>query len=230
MSSNLLIDVILVLTILLGIVIGTKRGFVKSVAKPIKFVLAIILAFTFASSVGAAVVEPIVDASLENKIESVILEKCQDVTVENASDSLPTVVKFAAGLSGIDIEALVGDNTAENAAKVISESLTAPIISIVSSILAFILLYFGVRLALSLLLSFVAKMADDGVVGFANRLLGFCFSIVMMFVVCWCLTAVFDFVVHLPALEEVSWANEFTGGYVYSFFRNVSPIDLLLSF
>ena len=168
--------------------------------------------------------------ALENKIEAVIVEKCQDITAENADNELPTLVKFAAGLSGIDVNELVGEKLAENAADVIANTLTAPIISIVSVILAFIILYFGSRILMTLIFAITATVADGGVVGFINKFLGFIFSALMMVIVCWCLTALFDFIVHTPALEGVSWAKDFTGGYIYEFFRTFSPIDLLLSF
>ena len=230
MTVNIIVDVSLVLIALIGLIVSTKRGFVKSVAKPVRFVAALAIGFSFASAVGASVVSPLISAPLSNKIEAVLEKECSEIVAETAEEQLPTIFKFAAGLADVDVEKVAAEDTSGNIIGAISEALTKPIVSIISAIIAFILLYFVSKILISIFFKIVAKTAEHGFVGVLNKILGFVFGAAFMFVVCWGLVAVFDLVVHLPALAETAWAADFSGGYIFNFFKEFGPLDLLLSF
>jgi len=226
---NIIIDVIIAALLLIGFVVGIKRGFVKSVARPFKFVAALIIAFSFAASVGEAVVEPIIADSLNNKIAAEIEESFSSVEDKLDEDKLPTVIKVAAGLCDLDVDELIKDADGSEA-KAIADALTEPVVSIFATIIAFILLYIASKIALALALAILSSLADKGLIGSVNKLLGCIFSVALMFIVCWGFVSVFDFVIHLPSFENAAWLEGFTGGYLYNFFKTMSPMELLLSF
>ena len=104
MFINMLFDIILVGILLAGALIGAKNGFVDTVARPVKFILAIVLAFALARSVGTFLVEPLIGPAISHKLSAILIEKYSGITAANAASDLPTLVKIAAGICGIDIQ------------------------------------------------------------------------------------------------------------------------------
>ena len=230
MSVNLIVDLVLALIIAVGAIVGIKMGFIKTVAKPVKIIASFFLALAFASIVGNEIIAPIITQPISNKLESVLLEVCTEIAPDNITAGIPTLIKFAAGVCGINLDSVItGDTTAEIIHSV-SLALTEPVVEVAAFIVAFIILHILLKLLLTLLFAMINKAVDKGVVGKVNRILGCVFTLMFSLVVCWALCAVFDFVVHVPAVYESEWAQQFTGGVIYNLFKNVSPLELLLSF
>ncbi len=229
MAINWIVDIAFLLLMAIGIIVGIKMGFVKTVAKPVKFVLAVVLAFAFAANLSTSVVEPLISAPITNQLTSFLSEKFTDISAETV-DTLPTLVKFAAGLCGVDI-AEVATNAGEGSiiGAIVSE-ITTPFTTIICTALSFILLFFVSKLVLSLVFAIINKVIDNGIVGVANRIIGAVFMGALAFIVCWGVASIFELVIHLPVFAGQAWANEFTGGFVYKFLKSINPIDLLLSF
>lgn len=230
MTANIIFDLIIALLLVAGFIFGVTKGFVKTVAKPVKFFASLAIAFSCASPVGNALIFPAISAPITNKFRSVLVEKCASFTAGVAAEELPTIVKLAAGLCGIDIGELTAGVATESIADTIADALTTPVVTILSGIIAFVILYFVSKILLGIAVSIINAIVDNGFVGVLNRILGCVFGVALAMVVAWALTAVTDFAIHLPALAEVAWVKEFTGGFIYNFFKNVSPIDLILSF
>ena len=230
MPVNAIVDIVLVLILLFGFFFGIKRGFVKTVAKPIKIIAAFAIAFLLAAPVGEIFVSPIVSEPITNKLTGILTERTAGLAASEISDGVPTLLKFAAGLCGVSVEEVATGNTTDEIVLSLTEALVSPVIQIVSSIVAFVLLYIASRILLRLLLSIVDSIVDGGAVGAINKLLGCVFGVTFAFAAAWALVAVFDFVVYVPAVQDMDWVSEFNGGYVYNFFKSVSPLDLLLSF
>ena len=109
-------------------------------------------------------------------------------------------------------------------------TLADPFVTILSSIVAFVAVFFLAKLLLTIVIAIVNNIIDRGAIGSVNKILGAIFGVLFSFVIAWALVATFDFVISLPVLAEQEWVINFEGGYVYRFFRSISPIDLLLSF
>lgn len=230
MSVNLIVDLVLTLIILIGAIIGIRMGFVKTVAKPVKLIASFFLALAFASLVGGEIIAPIITQPISNKLESVLLKVCAEITPENAVNGIPTLIKLAAGACGIDIgEVVTGETTAEIIHSV-SLTITEPVVDIIASVIAFFILYIVLKLVFTIVFALVNRAVDRGIIGKINRILGCVFNVVFSLLLCWALTAAFDFVIHVPAVYESAWAQQFTGGFVYNLFKSVSPLELLLSF
>ncbi len=229
MAINWIVDISFLLIMAIGIIAGIKLGFVKAVAKPVKFVLAVVIAFALAANLSATVIEPLISAPITNHLTSFLSEKFSDISAETV-DTLPTLVKFAAGLCGVDI-AEVATNAGEGSIiSAIVSQITDPFTSIICTAIAFILLFFVAKIVLSLLFAIVNRIIDNGIVGAVNKIIGAVFMGALAFIVCWALASVFELVMNLPVFAGQAWVNEFTGGFVYKFLKSINPIDILLSF
>lgn len=228
MALNVIVNIIISAIFIAGVIIGIKRGFISLAAKPVKFFLALVIAFSFASSFGAAIINPIIEAPITNYIKDFLYANCEGLTAANATEKLPTILKISAAIFGIDIAEVTGNTT--NVLDSIVESLTAPVISIISVIIAFILLYFVSKLLISIALWFINLVFQSGVFGFLNKLLGTVFGLCLSVIAAWAFVSVFEYAIHLPLFEGNAMIAEFEGTFLYGFFNSYSPIELLLSF
>ena len=222
---SFIVDIILALIVLIGAIVGLKRGFILTVAKPVKFVLCLIIAFSLASSVATEVVEPMVGDALENQMTDFLTEKIEES--QDGEFEIPTLIKLAAGVLDIDLESF---ESAENYADAMVSSIAQPIIHLVSTVIAFFILYFVSKIVLGILLKLLNAIFDRGIIGALNKALGLIFSTFFAIVIAWCAASLFEFVINTSLLDGVAWAQEFDGGFIYDFFKSTNPIELLLSF
>jgi uncharacterized membrane protein required for colicin V production len=212
-----------------GVILGIKKGFLLTVAKPVRWVAAIAIALSFASLVGKSVIQPLIEAPITNQITEYLVEKCPDITPANASDKLPTLLKVAASIVGVDVSMLKQD-TAADFISVIVTRLATPAVSLISTIIAFFLLYFVSKILLSIAVKLLNGIFSGGVLGAVNKTVGCVFGLCFSFMVAWLFTCVFSYVVNFPIIASTEWGSSFTGGYVYRFLESITPIELLLSF
>lgn len=229
MAVNIIIDIILIGILAVGAIIGVKRGFILTIAKPVKTFAAIFTAYALSSPFATAIVQPLIQPPITNEIAKYLSKKCADISAQNANTKLPTLLKYAAGKAGVDVTALTGENS-EQYIQSLVDNLASPAIHIIAVIIAFIALYFLSKLLYTFVVSVVNSTLDHGVVGTLNKVLGCVFTTFFAFVVAWGLTTVFGAVISLPAVANTKWGSEFSGGYIYQFFKSFTPIDLLLSF
>ncbi len=228
MALSVIIDIILVAILLIGAVIGIKKGLFITLSKPIKLFLALFLAFQLCNWFAGLVVEPLIEAPIANKITTYLVEKCNGITSIEDPDKLPTLLKIAAGIVGVDVATITADTT-EAFVKSLVDALAVPAIHVVSVVISFVILYFVSKLLLKLVFAILNSFVDSGILGVVNRILGFVFNTVFAFIVAWALVAIFSYILNIPAIASAEWAD-FEGGFVYKFFRSMSPLDLLLSF
>ena len=227
MAATVIFDVILIVLIAAGIIVGAKRGFIATVAKPVKLVLSIFLAFTLDNFVADSLIKPTISSSVTTKLSSFLLEKYSSVTAATSGE-LPLLIRLAAAMAGVDPEYIEAEGEAYIVQLV--DKVTDPVITILSLIIAWILLYIVFRIVLSLLLKLINSLVEDGVVGAANRITGCIVTTLLAFAVSWCVVAVTDFIFHMPASQSVGWIADFNGGFMYDFYKSISPLELLLSF
>jgi hypothetical protein len=143
---------------------------------------------------------------------------------KNVAEELPTVLKMAAGMYGIDLEEIVLQNAGRDILAEITTILAEPVISIFSTIISFVLLYFISKLVITLLLALVDLIFSNGVFGALNKTLGGISGAIIAFAAAWALSVLIEFLYHIngTGLENP--------GFLYTFFNTYSPIELLLSF
>jgi uncharacterized membrane protein required for colicin V production len=229
MAANIIVDLVIVAIVLSGAFIGIKRGFILTLAKPIKLIASIVIALSLCNTVATSIVQPMIEAPITNQISSYLTEECEEITAENAKDELPTLLKLAAGIVGVDVESVMGDGTSEYISEIV-DKLAVPAIHLIAVVISYFALYFLSKILISLAVSLINGIFSGGIFGIANKILGFLVSTFFAFVAAWLLTSLFGYIINIPAFKEVGWINSFEGGYVYKFFKEISPIDLLLSF
>jgi len=209
--------------------IGIKFGFIKLAAKPVKFVLALILAFTLSSVVAEKVVTPIIDEPVTNYVSDFLYSNCSDLTGDNLNEKLPTLLKLAATVTNVDLESGMDMSGADLVAAIV-DKLIGPVISFVSSLIAFFAVYFVSKILLWLVFWLINSCFGNGLLGVVNRVLGFLFFGFIGIVAAWGFAVITELVIHVPAFAENPTFASFEGGLLYNFFNTYNPMELLLSF
>ena len=227
MALNIILDIILVGILLAGMVIGALKGFIKVVTKPLRPLLTFSISFYAAPPIGEKLIAPLICEPLTNQISSFLHENCAAITAESV-EKLPTLVKLAAALAGVDLPTLSDD--ADGIIASVVEALALPIVNIIATIVAFAILFIVFRFLLSLLFSVANNVFGRGVFGVFNRILGCLASGLLAVFIAWGFVSLFEYVVHFPGIVDAPIFAEFTGGSVYAFFKQYNPVELLLSF
>ena len=228
MILNIIVDLVLVGILVVGVIIGLTKGFVKVVAKPLKAIFSLVFALAFARAFGAWVVEPIIGEPIFNWISTTIYENCANLSQDVSIDQLPTLIKYAASLSGVDLNAFVGSS--EDVISSLVTELALPLVGIISTAIAFVLLVVIARLALIVVFAIVNKVCEMGALKVVNRILGCIVCALFAVFAAWGVVSLFGFVISLPTLADNELVRDFTGGFIYNLFDKYSPIGLLLSF
>ena len=226
---KIIIELLLCAIIVFGAVIGMKRGLVGLAAKPVKFIAALVIAFNFCGMIAETAITPLIQEPITNYVTEYLYENCANLTNENIMRELPTFIKLAASLAGINIEALAEQNTSA-ILDVIVENLTSPVISVASVIIAFVLIYIISRILIAFILMLMKGIFRRGVLGFVNKAVGLVVGLVLSILAAWATTAVIGIVFNLPTFSAIPMIAEFEGGFFYQFFREHNPIEMLLSF
>lgn len=223
-----ILDAILILIVLFGIFLGYKRGFVRTVGRPVKFFATLFCAFRFCSLFSEKVLRPLISEPVTKQVAEYIRTHCGDVTAENAGETLPTVLKLAAGLFGIDVSeaATRGENVIDS----LTTTLTAPVVDIVSTVLSFVALLIICTLVFTVVLWLVDLLFRIGPVSVVNKAVGVLFSGAFALLISWALASLFAFVLDTSLFDGVAWAENFEGGFFYRFLNQYNPLDLILSF
>lgn len=229
MLFNIIVDALLVAVVIIGAVIGYKSGFFLTITKPVKWFAALLLAFLLCEIVAANIVTPLIEAPLTNQITEYLTEKCGEMTAESASKDLPTLLKLAAVIVGVDIASFEGSDSASLISEIV-DKLATPAIELFSVIISFVVLYILLKLFLGIIIKILDSIFSIGPIGVINSVLGLIFGAAFAFVIAWLLVILLGYVISIPAVAETEWVQSFTGGYVYKFFDSITPLDLLLSF
>lgn len=228
MALNIIFDILLVGILLGGAILGILKGFIKILSKPLKPIFSIVIALSLCGAVASAIVEPIISEPVSNQISGFLYENCENLTPENFEEELPTLIRFAATTAGIDVNELLSEG--EDVVKSVVDTLIAPVIRIISTIVAFVLIYIAARLLVSLAFCIINAVFNAGVFKVLNKTLGFITSFLMAVFISWAFVSVIEYVIHFPAFVDSALVEDFTGGAIYNLFKQYNPVELLLSF
>jgi uncharacterized membrane protein required for colicin V production len=221
---SIFVEILLWVILVIGIALGIKSGFIRMAAKPTKLILSLVLAFSLCTSVANGIVAPIIEQPITNYIYEFLVENCPEINIENVAQELPTILKMAAGMYGIDIEEIVAQNAGRDIIAEITATLAEPVISIFALIISFVLLYVISKLLITLALSLIDLVFSNGVFGAINKILGGISGAIISFAVAWAVAVFIEFLYH------INGAGLDNPGILYTFFNTYSPIELLLSF
>ena len=232
MALNIILNALLILIIAGGFTFGLKKGFISLAAGPIKFFLTLGIAFTACGAVAASTIAPAIEAPIASYVSDFLYKNCPDISAANVVEELPTMLKLAAGLAGLDIVEIANgaDSAGTAIIEEISSILTAPVVDLFSVIIAFALVYIVAKIILTLIFYVINLGCKKGFVGGVNKLIGVVFGLCFSIIIAWGLVAVLELAFHSPAFADNALVADFEGGFLYGFFREYSPVELLLSF
>lgn len=232
MFFNIMFDIVILSFIILGGIYGVKKGFISAIARPVKKISSLVLAMLLANPIGNALISPIIGPAISHKVSEVLTEKYSNVLASSANESLPTVIRFAASMSGINLSESATTADGKILMEHIADSVTAPIVSILAAAAGFVVSFFIVKTLLNILFAFLDKKAKNskGAMNKANKILGCVFAVLLSLAIAWCFTVSIEFFFNIPILARANAIDNFTGGPIYKLFKSISPLELLLSF
>ena len=133
-------------------------------------------------------------------------------------------------MCGIDIQQVATVAEGASVIEAVAKAVTAPVVQVISVIFGFVIAYFISKILLNFLFILINNVLNSGVAGKVNKTLGCVFTLFLAFVAGWAFTSVFEFIFNIPAIASIKGIKNFNGGVIYRFFRNFTPLDLLLSF
>lgn len=232
MALDIILNILLALVLVLGLYLGYRKGLLLIAATPIKFFAALAITITCCAPFANAVVKPLVHEPISNYVSDYLYKNCKDVTPENIDEELPTLLKMAAGIADVDVDAVAAD--AENKGKAVIEAvadkLTDSVAGLISVIIGFFILYFLLKIIIGILLRLLNRLLNRGVFGWINRVFGLIFGAFFGIIVAWAIVAILELIFHSSLFADNAYISQFDGHALYYFFKTYSPIELLLSF
>lgn len=172
-----ILDIICIAIIVLTIAFAAKNGFVKTLVSAAAFLIAVFITFCFASRLSEALRStPVADRireSTRDKIEDILLENPGhgEALLNGESEAFNTLLAIAGYESG-DVRGWIKGESDDSLAAVIADKISEPIIGVICTALAIVILYFGSRIALALIAWLLDKIMKLPVLRSCNKLLG----------------------------------------------------------
>lgn len=229
MFAKIIVDILITAILAAGIVMGIRRGFFLTATKFVKWFAALAIAFSLSGAVATAIIEPLIEDPMTNQISDYLADKCDNLTPDNVEDELPTVLKLAAKIVDVDLKSFE-EESGESFITQLVEKLADPVIHLFAVVLAFFLLYILSKILLSIMIALLNNLFKHGVLGVCNKILGCVFCGFIAFIAAWIFVLLFSYVINVPFIEKAAWARNFDGGFLYDFFKRMSPLDVLLGF
>ena len=102
----------------------------------------------------------------------------------------------------------------------------SPLVSAVSTAIAFLLLFMLTRLILSFVMSLASRFFDTGIIGRINRAVGFVIAGLLSLIVAMCFASLVNYLLDTSIFDNSDLAREFSGGPLYRLLLMISPIGL----
>ena len=185
---SFLLDIIIILIISLTIFLAVKRGFVKTAISAVAFILAIIITVAFTPTLADVfkqtdIAESIKD-NTEDKIEDMLSNNTESVysLLNGENEEFNNLVKIA-GLNLDDLKEWYESTPVNTEAKeeMLAERISNPIIDVIASLLAVIVLFLGSQIALLIVAAVLDKVASLPILRKANKSLGLLLGIILAF-------------------------------------------------
>jgi uncharacterized membrane protein required for colicin V production len=214
--THYVLDVVFGIIILIGLIIGIKKGFISIVSKPIKIIAAIAISISFATPVGTGIIQPYIQEPITDAFAEQIYENCPDISAETTADDLPTILKLVATVFNVEISE--DAENADDAIHQIAESFATPVVNAISIAVGFVVLIVASSVILSLAFMLLNSVFNSGPLAIINRALGAILMVIFALIICWVIISI--------AGDKLP----FQGGFIYDFFKNKNPMELILQF
>ena len=207
---------------------GYRRGLFRIIVSPLRRIISFLLAFSFSDYVARAFVCPLIRTPVKSYLTEILLERTNETDLYIPTSNLPPIVKIVASLCTESLEAI--GSAAEISIERILEGVSEPLLLLISRLIAFILLYLLFMILIRLGVSLLDSIFCIGVIERINRSLGLMLSFVLALFCAWAFASLADYLFRLDLFSESDLAGELRLGPLYTFFREFSPIRLILTF
>ncbi len=232
-----LLDIIIALIIGLSIFFGAKNGFIKTAIGAATFAVAIIVTAIFTDPLAGylkttAIAENIGNAT-EEYITDIMLDNAADVDelLNGESAEFNSFIAIA-GLDAEELNQWYSENVvdSENANSLLAKKISEPIVGIIATVAAVIILYIGTQLILSIIGFIINKIFSLPVLKTCNTVLGVVLGAVLALV----RISLFCFVVNILVensdflgIDMLSDINP-DGTLLFKIFRNINIFSFFM--
>ncbi len=189
---SLFFDILIILIIGLAAYMGYKRGFVRSVLGLVIFFAALFAAFKFtdiyAEHLNNTVFMDRITNEISSSIESVIGNNASvdDLFKDKPSGFVSIVERFGTDMG--ELEEYYKESASESQSsgvKLISAYIARPVSSLLSRVIAFLIIFLGVLLALSIIKWILDLIFKLPVLNAVNKVFGLTFGIIKGVLLAW---------------------------------------------
>lgn len=227
---SILLDIIIVAIIALTIYFAFKNGFVKTAISALSFLLAIAVTAAFASPLADFLKETAVAETVEAATEQTITDALAKDPIgingllEGKSEEFNNLLTLAQ-IDRSELAAWYSSNiaNAESGEVMLAKRIAAPMVDIIATLIAIIVLYIGTQVILSIAAFILNKIASLPILRTANKGLGLAVGVVLaLFRVC-----LFCFVMNLLIENALFLGNGFISSLnpestlLFKFFSNI---------
>ncbi len=195
---SLVFDGIILLVCVTSVILGAKRGFIKSVMGVFTLVAALFLAYAFTPAVSQYIhdsewIENVSD-SIGDTIKSLSRNDEGTFNLEKMFQDMPDafqqiIDRYNADEGTLSQTAPVHPQAEESAVDTLSEMIAAPVVNVISDVLAFLLIFIASVIVLKLLTWILDLIFQLPVLKTANTFLGLLVGVVIALVWAWVLSS-----------------------------------------
>ncbi len=233
---NLLLDALVLALLVHGVMTGWLRGFVRVVFMRMRRLTALIAAFFLARPIGALIGAEYFEKPLAGKIRELLVsavgEDAASASAEHLADELPTLLRGVLHLFGVDIDRISASAEAAGGSLLdgFSARVAEPTANILGAVVAFVCMYFLVRLLLRFVVHLVSAVFALPGLRIVNKVLGAVFGLFFSLLTAWLLTTLLAFLFELLQGNGMAFFADFSVDetYLAKYFYRLKPLELLL--
>lgn len=232
---NQIVDCIIIAIIILWAIIGAKRGFIKSVLKVGTGIISLIIANTFTKKLATVLNSKYFFATTKDKITDIInsyLSKHDAVSAETLSGAVPDAFKKILFYSGYDVDTLAS-NAVEAGKESVSnfiDSCSTAISNSISAIVAYLILFLGVFIALKVSALFLdAVFSRLPVIKQINSSLGLLFGVICAIINVWVFSSIALYIIELIRTSSPDFFAGFSREetIIFKALTAINPISMI---
>ncbi len=230
MIWNCVVDILYVLTALAVIILFTARGFIASVFHFGRYIAASIITYSFGPLLSNFLYQKwifrwIADPVSE-KVENFLNNTVGSVDIDGLLDSLPVLVQKMADTDALKTKYGTAVDSFGQVAEDFSVSVSSPLASLISNILAYVAIFFLSLLIFKFLFFLLNKFFEAiPALNAINRILGALLGVLAAFLVLAGITWLLGVVVSLFA-SSGRFAELAEGSKIFGFFQNLNFFNL----
>lgn len=221
---NIVLDIITVAVFILTVFFAYKRGFISAIIHFIGFFIAYLLAFVVSNPVGQAL-----DSSFMNNIVSGVVSGSVKSGGSDFFTKILDGIPSTVGDSLSGISDTLGTESEKALSGVVS-AISAPVSSMMSRCIAFIVVFIIALVAIKIIEHFSRLLKHVPVIGTLNALLGAIVGVFEAVLIMFLISTLVSISVSFASFDKKPWVtNEnIQSTLVYKYIDNINPLTQML--